>query len=104
MAAADRAREIAEAALGLVEREIAAGPRMAAAAAGNGGCSPAWPRGSATRRAPPPGWIRDADRRLPVVSISGTNGKTTTTRLTAHILRLAGHRVGRDDVRRHRHR
>jgi cyanophycin synthetase len=41
-----------------------------------------------------PGYIRDADRWLPIVSISGTNGKTTTTRLIAHILREAGHRVG----------
>jgi cyanophycin synthetase len=41
-----------------------------------------------------PEWIRDVDRRLPVVSITGTNGKTTTTRLIAHILREAGKRVG----------
>src|SRR2546422_917634 len=33
-------------------------------------------------------------RRQPVVSITGTNGKTTTTRLIAHILRTAGNRVG----------
>ena len=42
----------------------------------------------------PPGMIRDADRRMPIISISGTNGKTTTTRLIAHILREAGKRVG----------
>jgi cyanophycin synthetase len=42
----------------------------------------------------PPGLIRDADRRLPIISISGTNGKTTTTRLIAHILREGGKRVG----------
>lgn len=42
----------------------------------------------------PPGLIRDADRRLPIISISGTNGKTTTTRLIAHILRESGKRVG----------
>lgn len=41
-----------------------------------------------------PGWVRDAERRLPVISISGTNGKTTTTRMIAHILRLAGRHVG----------
>ncbi len=42
----------------------------------------------------PPSWIRDADRRVPVVSISGTNGKSTVTRLITHILLLAGRRVG----------
>jgi cyanophycin synthetase len=41
-----------------------------------------------------PNWIRDADRRMPIVSITGTNGKTTTTRLIVHILRVAGKRVG----------
>lgn len=32
--------------------------------------------------------------RIPVVSITGTNGKTTTTRLIAHLLRSTGRRVG----------
>jgi cyanophycin synthetase len=32
--------------------------------------------------------------RIPVVSVTGTNGKTTTTRLLAHIARYAGHHVG----------
>jgi cyanophycin synthetase len=32
--------------------------------------------------------------RIPIVSITGTNGKTTTTRLLAHIARYAGHNVG----------
>jgi cyanophycin synthetase len=38
--------------------------------------------------------VRDADRTMPIVSITGTNGKTTTTRLIAHILRKSGQRVG----------
>src|SRR4051794_22931547 len=41
-----------------------------------------------------PGWIRDTERRGPAGSITGTNGKSTTTRGGTHILRLAGHRVG----------
>ncbi len=32
--------------------------------------------------------------RFPVVAITGTNGKSTTTRLVAHIAAAAGHRVG----------
>lgn len=34
------------------------------------------------------------DGRIPVVAVAGTNGKTTTVRLTAHILGTAGNRVG----------
>lgn len=32
--------------------------------------------------------------RIPIISITGTNGKTTTTRLIAHIAKLNGKRVG----------
>jgi cyanophycin synthetase len=32
--------------------------------------------------------------RIPIVAISGTNGKTTTSRLMAHIAKLKGYRVG----------
>ena len=34
------------------------------------------------------------DGRIPVVAVSGTNGKTTTVRLIAHILKNDGNRVG----------
>lgn len=34
------------------------------------------------------------DGRIPLVAVAGTNGKTTTVRLTAHILGAAGNRVG----------
>jgi cyanophycin synthetase len=32
--------------------------------------------------------------RIPIAAITGTNGKTTTTRMVAHILKLAGYNVG----------
>lgn len=32
--------------------------------------------------------------RIPIIAITGTNGKTTTTRLTAHIAKNAGKKVG----------
>lgn len=34
------------------------------------------------------------DGRIPVIAITGTNGKSTTARMTAHILRQSGARVG----------
>ncbi|GLS16743.1 cyanophycin synthetase [Hydrogenophaga electricum] len=36
----------------------------------------------------------DDDGRVPVVAVTGTNGKTTTTRLIAHLLAASGLRVG----------
>ena len=38
--------------------------------------------------------FKDIPRNIPLVSVTGTNGKTTTTRLTAHILSIAGYTVG----------
>jgi cyanophycin synthetase len=38
----------------------------------------------------PPG----APARIPIVAITGTNGKTTTSRMVAHILKMHGERVG----------
>ncbi|MEL6198636.1 MAG: cyanophycin synthetase [Pseudomonadota bacterium] len=32
--------------------------------------------------------------RIPIAAITGTNGKTTTSRMLAHILKLSGHTVG----------
>jgi cyanophycin synthetase len=32
--------------------------------------------------------------RIPLAAVTGTNGKTTTTRMVAHVFKLAGHRVG----------
>ena len=41
-----------------------------------------------------PMMVADDHRRVPVISVSGTNGKSTTTRMIAHIARLAGRHVG----------
>ncbi len=38
----------------------------------------------------PPG----STARIPIIGITGTNGKTTTTRLTAHLVKSMGHKVG----------
>jgi cyanophycin synthetase len=38
----------------------------------------------------PPG----SPARIPIASITGTNGKTTTARMLAHVFKLAGHHVG----------
>jgi cyanophycin synthetase len=38
--------------------------------------------------------FKDIPKTIPVVSVTGTNGKTTTTRLIGHTLSLAGYNVG----------
>lgn len=38
--------------------------------------------------------FKDIPKSIPIVSITGTNGKTTTTRLIAHTLALKGYNVG----------
>src|SRR5438445_13847470 len=38
----------------------------------------------------PPG----TPNRIPIATITGTNGKTTTARMVAHVLKLAGRSVG----------
>jgi cyanophycin synthetase len=38
----------------------------------------------------PPG----ATARIPIVAVTGTNGKTTTTRLIAHMVKMQGYKVG----------
>ncbi len=38
--------------------------------------------------------IKGDTGRIPIVAITGTNGKTTTSRLIAHIVKMKGYRVG----------
>ncbi|MFH1474414.1 MAG: Mur ligase family protein, partial [Chloroflexota bacterium] len=87
---AERARTLAEAAWQLAgeghldpESVSSDHPDVVAAAARISGAS-----------AHGPTMIRDVDRRIPVVSISGTNGKSTVARMIAHVLGRAGRRVG----------
>ena len=91
---AERALTLTEAALALAERDV----------------SPSRDRTADRRPGAAAGALDRADRRppgrrrpngsatptgaIPIVSISGTNGKSTVTRLITHILLLAGRRVG----------
>jgi cyanophycin synthetase len=90
---AERARSIAEAAVALTDKDVAP-ERRARHSPSTARAIGRWQAQIADARTTPPAWIRDADRRMPVVSITGTNGKSTVTRLTTHILVRAGRRVG----------
>jgi len=92
-AGAERARLIAEAAVALSERS-ATPARRARLTGTQERLLGSWTERIRRASATPPPWIRDADRRIPVISISGTNGKSTTTRLVTRILLRAGHHVG----------
>jgi cyanophycin synthetase len=90
---AERAHSIAEAALALAERDVSPS-RRAHLTGAQERLVARWRARIDAARATAPAWIRDADRRIPIVSITGTNGKSTVTRLITHILKLAGKRVG----------
>jgi cyanophycin synthetase len=90
---AERAHTIAEAALALTDRDVSAA-RHARLTGAQERHLERWTERIKGSRTTPPAWIRDADRRLPVVSITGTNGKSTVTRLVTHILVCAGRKVG----------
>jgi cyanophycin synthetase len=90
---AERAHTIAEAALALAERDVSPS-RRAHLTGAQERLVARWSSKIAESRATPPAWVRDVDRRIPVVSITGTNGKSTVTRLITHILKVSGKRVG----------
>jgi cyanophycin synthetase len=90
---AERSEKIAEAALDLAERNVPP-LRQAELTPRQARLLERWTARIESAAATPPSWVRDADRRIPIVSISGTNGKSTVTRLITHILLRAGRRVG----------
>ena len=90
---ADRARTIAEAAIALAERDVSSS-RTARLTGHQERVVARWAARLDEARTTEPSWIRDADRTVPIVSISGTNGKSTVTRLVTHILVAAGRRTG----------
>ncbi|MEO8437819.1 MAG: Mur ligase family protein [Chloroflexota bacterium] len=90
---AERALTLTEAALALAERDVS--PSRTAQLTGTQERLLArWTERLAAARATPPEWLRNADLRVPIVSISGTNGKSTVTRLITHILLRDGRHVG----------
>jgi cyanophycin synthetase len=90
---AERARIVAEAAVDLAMRRVPAG-RTATLSSAQRRVVERWATSARGAPATAPGWIRDVDRRLPAVSVSGTNGKSTVARLVTHILVAAGRHVG----------
>jgi cyanophycin synthetase len=80
-------KPLAEVGGGIVEVNAAPGFRMHVAPAEG---TPRDVAGAVVDMLFPPGQAS----RVPIVAVTGTNGKTTTTRLIAHIARYAGHHVG----------
>jgi cyanophycin synthetase len=80
-------KPLAEVGGGVVEVNAAPGFRMHVAPAEG---TPRDVAGAVVDMLFPPGQAS----RVPIVAVTGTNGKTTTTRLIAHIARYAGHHVG----------
>lgn len=92
------ARAAEEANPALLDLELAAGEQRApflwdddAASVGYGASARTWP----ARELPQPEAVDwHTAQRIPIALITGTNGKTTTARMSASILRAGGHHVG----------
>ncbi|MDF2734893.1 MAG: Mur ligase [Chloroflexota bacterium] len=89
----ERARVLTDAAIALADRDVSPS-RTARLTGAQERLWTRWSERIAAAGTAPPTWIRDSERRVPIVSISGTNGKSTVTRLITHILVQAGKRVG----------
>ncbi len=89
----ERAHVLTEASLALADRDVSPS-RTARLTGAQERLVSRWTERISAARTSPPSWIRDADRRIPAISISGTNGKSTVTRLITHILLRAGRHVG----------
>ena len=89
----ERARTLTDAALALAERDVSPS-RTARLTGAQERMLARWSEKIDGARSTPPSWIRNADRRMPAISISGTNGKSTVSRLITHILLRAGEHVG----------
>ena len=90
---AERALAIAEGAVALASREVPAS-RPSELTTAQRRLVERWTDRIAGARATPPAWIHDDARRTPIVSVSGTNGKSTVSRLITHILLRGGRHVG----------
>ena len=96
---AERALTLTDAALALAERDVSSS-RHAHLTGAQERQVARWAERIAAARATPPNGSAIADRTVPIVSISGTNGKSTVTRLITHILLRAGRQSRDDDLRR----
>jgi cyanophycin synthetase len=90
---AERAAAVAEAAFDLASRSVSPGRRVRLTNT-QGRLLSGWTARIDGAPTTPPAWIRDGERTMPLISVTGTNGKSTVTRLITHILRLAGQHVG----------
>ncbi|MEJ7749585.1 MAG: Mur ligase family protein, partial [Candidatus Limnocylindrales bacterium] len=89
----ERARTLTEAALSLEDRDVSPS-RTARLTGAQARLVARWSERIADASTTPPAWLRDDRRQVPIASISGTNGKSTVTRLLTHMLVRAGRHVG----------